>query len=292
MRGTWIAVGSVVVACALAPSAYADTVKLGESGDFTYMKSSNSLDGFGEFGNIATCRSGISELGGGAQVSGDDPSVSYVEWTHPAENRGWYGAAWHDTEVLTAKLTTWAICARVNEHDFSSPSRSRNIGPGPGPENISVNCDAGHVTGGGAWIDSRNGGREAWITSTFPIDAKADADDVPDDGWRTNEYLRPDNPFAVIEGGAVCLAGSRPTYEEASRVATGEVEAIDVYCPKKMAVVGGGAKWDGTADQAHLVWSRPVDGPDDGKLPDDGWSVKYDNSAEAGTTLHVYAVCM
>jgi hypothetical protein len=57
-------------------------------------------------------------------------------------------------------------------------------------------------------------------------------------------------------------------------------------------VTGGGAYVSGPADTAHMAVSRPIDGGDGDRVPDDGWEATVSSDGALPQTATVHAICI
>ena len=133
-----------------------------------------------------------------------------------------------------------------------------------------------HVTGGGAAAGINGTPGEAFVNSTHPIDTPDDADNVPDDGWRTRVYgIRQPGTRAV----AIC-ADEMPSYDKLGfEIAPASNSGAFVDCLPREQVLGIGVRIDGNAAQGRSVGASPDDAfpgrPNDApnEVPDDTASV-------------------
>ncbi len=146
---------------------------------------------------------------------------------------------------------------------------------------------SGRIVGGG--FDADTGSIDGMAVESTPVDTEADADRKPDDGWRTGAVdLRTAN--ANLASYAVC-SNAKVSYASATQtVKRGAVGKLQALCPQGTSDSAGGMQ-TGDFDRLQLSASFPVDGPDQGGTPDDGWAVKYFNRG-GKATVTVWAVCM
>jgi hypothetical protein len=64
-----------------------------------------------------------------------------------------------------------------------------------------------------------------------------------------------------------------------------------VLCPTGTKLSGGGVEVGGDSHKNEVATSEPLDGPDAGTLPDDGWFGTGNNGLDHSVALFVFAVC-
>jgi hypothetical protein len=152
-----------------------------------------------------------------------------------------------------------------------------------------VECPAGqHLTGGG--IDAVRGYPYGILNSSNPVDG-SDGNSRPDDAWigrvvNTSADTLPADAYAICSGG-------RPKVRSSTvHVQPDQPGAARAACPSGTHVTGGGADQNGfTIADAWVTVSLPLDGPDRGTAPDDGWRARVFNSSGDRESLSVFALC-
>ena len=144
------------------------------------------------------------------------------------------------------------------------------------PEPTGVIGGGVHITGPAA---------KSRVEKSAPFDS-GDPGSVPE-AWAGQATNLADHPRRV-EVFAICRASgplgiAYPEWQE-SMVAG---ETATVSCPVDMSVVAGGYG----LHAGNVVRSVPMDGPDAGERPDDGWLARGRNNGP-NTYLGVYAVCV
>src|SRR5262245_9423102 len=66
---------------------------------------------------------------------------------------------------------------------------------------------------------------------------------------------------------------------------------VKAMCPRGTHVTGGGVSDGADFGQLTIVHTYPVDGPDRGKAPDDGWAVLLQNLDDGSHAGKVQAIC-
>jgi hypothetical protein len=228
-------------------------------------------------------------FGGGSNAAGA-PNLSFMEADRPDDytdvdtllDDGWLSNA---IGTPPARLHSYTACI---QHAASYPFR--NIANQPsGLRSASIVCPGTQrVTTGGVFIATSG----SWETSSYPFDGP-DKDTIPDDGWKGGVFdtLGGIGGFSVY---AVCSSGLDLHYVK-SATATVPVKAVHglrAACPANEHVVGGGAKLTGSQQMGRLLASFPYDGPDAGKIPDDGWQTRVFNLGGGAKKVTAFAVCL
>lgn len=63
------------------------------------------------------------------------------------------------------------------------------------------------------------------------------------------------------------------------------------FCPEDRHVTGGGLLSGATYDETTIADSFPLDSPDSGSKPDDGWGATIDNQSAGSRGVTIYAIC-
>ncbi len=192
------------------------------------------------------------------------------------------GGAWHALQP-ERQLSVYGICSKSKA--VKSSAHIENFAPAPSTLGAAVSCAAGHVLGGGAFAPIS----DSYFDTTISTDGP-DADSIPDDGWRTLDALL-DGSSALLIVYDVCRTGPAPKYRgETAQVASGDQRTLRARC-NGGHVTGGGVSVTGPADEAHIAVSRPIDGGDRGRVPDDGWQATVFNDGSVTKTATVRAIC-
>ena len=134
--------------------------------------------------------------------------------------------------------------------------------------------------GGGAFIATTN----SHINASYPTAGNA---------WRARVF---DTGAGVggMQTYATCRGsgGVRTTTTLTSGIAAGTADQATAWCPSDRHVIGGGGRLFGPIDEAHLAASMPVDGPDAGAAPDDGWRAVGYNETGGDKNVRAYALCV
>lgn len=159
-------------------------------------------------------------------------------------------------------------------------------------------CKAGtKVVGGGATV--AGGAHHAGaIVGIYPEDSSKDANKIPDNVWtsRVDTFGNASEPMTAF---AICAApafATGITYAETHvpSIGYGEPEQT-ANCPPGTHVLGGGGFLSVSAAKAEteIIASRPVDGPDADKRPNDAWKYLAGVYGPGNLTYstNAYAIC-
>lgn len=270
-------------------AAQAATTPLGSADGVRYKTSSALLPSDGSAppnaGATAGCDEGWKAVAGG-QTIGSKPGLGISDsWV--GQDKYWYAEAWHHADVAT-RLRTFAICMKNPELSTStvvSPELSASSNP-----TADVICKEGSAVSGGVMTVGDDASHFS-LNASFPIDTTADADTVPDNGWRSYvDYAGPGGDTVHFSG--TCLAGWALTYTKATiSVPAKTALSTKATCPSGSIAVGGGVHVPGETELSHVIASRPWDGKDRNKAPEDGWRAGVRNEAPHSLSITVHAVC-
>jgi hypothetical protein len=112
----------------------------------------------------------------------------------------------------------------------------------------------------------------------------------PDDGAFAYAFNTTGSP-GTAQAWAICATGKTIYRSHTSRLRLNDAATVKAGCPRDMSVVGGGNFITGANDDATLQATRPFDGDDANRKPDDGWRVKAFNLRDGGKDLTAYAIC-
>jgi len=231
----------------------------------------------------AYCGNEWVSTGGGVAVNGD-PRYSFVSASNVG-NDGVFGGGWHALQP-DRRVSVYAICSK--SPSVSIQKRYANFAPAPSTVGFTTGCPTGHVLGGGVETPYP----VAHVTTTMPVDGP-DADKTPNDAWRGSGALLDDHTPELLLINIACSTGPQPAYRAAKvQVAAGEQHTLKVRCADRQHVSGGGIAVNGPADESHFAVSRPFDGPDADKVPDDGWLATVSNDGAAARTARGMAICL
>jgi hypothetical protein len=268
----------------------AHAAKLGKSGGFTYMKESGLLQGTGATNSTdvdVACPAGQESTAGGSATTGP-PATAYLNTSGKVGERQWYTEGWHASPAA-AKVVGWAICTKKKDQ-VEQGSEPETVDPAPASGTEAAFCEEGSfLTGGG--VRAVGDEDDFWINAINPIDGPGDLDSEVDDGFRAWLHHREGGSTTMITD-IVCMTGIDPAYRVEFKDTDNEVVKVKATCPGQRVVVGGGAYASGAASAAHVSRSAPIDGDDEGKIPDDGWSVTYFNHTATSHEYRAYAICV
>ena len=228
-------------------------------------------------------------FGGGSLASGG-VAKSFDEADRPDDyldadtnlDDGWLADA---IGTPPAKLHAYTACMK---HAATYPFQDLP-NDSSGNRTASIACPGTQrVTQGSMFIATVN----SWITSSYPYDGP-DKDTIPDDGWRGSVF----DTLGGIGGFsdyAICSKGLKLHYFKSppTKVKVKSAGTVKVPCTPDQHVVGGGERLTGTQSTGRLIGSFPYDGPDKGKIPDDGWQTKVYNLGGGPKQLTGFAICI
>jgi hypothetical protein len=187
---------------------------------------------------------------------------------------------WWDSSVESLNgrtLTGFAVCSQkpiryVRTETPQGPSSNR-IGTSTCP-------DGKVVVGGGAFIATTG----SYINASYP---------AADNLWRARIFDTNPTGLGGMETYAICRGKAVATRTQLTTgIAADSAAQATAWCPSDRHVMGGGGRLFGPIDEAHLAASVPVDGPDAGAAPDDGWRAVGYNASGADKSLRAYALCV
>jgi hypothetical protein len=265
---------------------------LGTTGGIRYATDSAAYDPTNNnFIDVyAGCGAPNWHLFGGGSLAAGGVAKSFDEADRPDDyldadtnlDDGWLA---NGKGTIPAKLHAYTACMK---HAASYPFHIV-ANDSSGSRTASIACPGTQrVTQGSMFIATSN----SWITSTYPYDGP-DMDSIPDDGWRGSVF---DTAGGI--GGfsdyAVCSKGLKLHYLKSSttNVKVKSAATIKVPCPAEQHVIGGGERLTGSQSAGRLIGSFPYDGPDNDKIPDDGWKAKVYNLDGSAKQLTGWAICL
>jgi hypothetical protein len=197
-------------------------------------------------------------------------------------SRGWIAAGAAMASCALAPATTGAAENGLVYIDVSGPITSGQ------PTAVDAGCPLDtHLVGTGG--DSLVGVLPGLLNSVTPFDGD-DEDLRPDDGARAYAFNTTASP-GEIRVWAVCAAGKTIYRSQTSKLRINHAATAKARCPRDTSVVGGGNYITGSNDDATLQATRPFDGGDADRKPDDGWRVKAFNLRDFRKDLTAYAMC-
>ncbi len=198
--------------------------------------------------------------------------------------------AWGSSVLSIAAIFVLAVATHAQASDLKYVSKSKvvpSVLPTLDGRGVAVaKCPKDHpkVTGGGVKIIGDNSNFDLEVGTTLP---QEDA--------RPNEWLGEANNSSGSEAQmtttAICAKG-RLKYPGRSRnIPPGGQATKRVACPSGTKLTGGGVSTEGASPRVEVAASKPFDGPDGNKVPDDGWLGSANNGTSSGLTLNVNAIC-
>ena len=233
------------------------------------------------------CDKGWRAVSGGQAVK---PSPSRAIGDSSIGGRRYFYAAGWQRHQKASPFAAYSVCLETTGLTMETSSEFGI--PADSQVTDAAYCVEGNAVGGGM---RPSGDVHAFsLNASYPVDSGADADTLPDDGWRA--YAQYSGEGAGSGDGALfdatCLTGPRPAYRSVTVnvPATTSVSA-QALCPKRRPVIGGGVYVNGSADKSHVHTSRPWDGQDSGTVPEDGWRGGVVNTSGSALQMTVHAIC-
>jgi hypothetical protein len=90
---------------------------------------------------------------------------------------------------------------------------------------------------------------------------------------------------------AICSKGTFTVVQDNRAIDANSQASLDVLCPTGTQLSGGGVEVGGDSHKNEVATTEPLDGPDAGTLPDDGWFGTGNNGLDQPVALFVFAVC-
>jgi hypothetical protein len=172
------------------------------------------------------------------------------------------------------------------------PVLDHTQGNGSGRTPASARCPDSHphVIGGGVELTIDNGDPFALdVGSTQPKEVTGGPDSWDVEANDNSVVARVDADQRVV---AICTADGHFTYEVRDRtVRPGGQAALRSPCPQGTQVTGGGVETSASSSKVGVGATEPVDGPDQGSVPDDGWVGTVNNGTASPEPMGVWAVC-
>ena len=131
------------------------------------------------------------------------------------------------------------------------------------------------------------------VASTKPFDGP-DRGSTPDDGWlaAVDSNTASQESFTVE---AVCAesGGYKYVHSERKNLPNNSSRSARATCPAKTDVTGGGVDNTGIDTGAEIESTFPIDGPDSGDRPDNGWEgVANNDHTGHAETVRAFAICL
>jgi hypothetical protein len=252
--------------------------------------------------SVAACPSSEFLItGGGGTIAGPADNVR-LGGIHPADffdpdsipNDVFFADAFNNT-AQAQNLKSYAICLRDSaggsDLDYSfndGPTINQGSSVGTG---ATANCTGGRLVGGGLEIPGpATAPNEEQLNSSHPSDSFG-GDGIFDNGWSGKLNVNSSSVERAPRAHAICLPQGvmKMRYRYETRVVFDAAATAKAKCPPGYRVSGGGSQ----GFFSRMLSSRPFDGKDKGKAPDDGWQVKVWKSPGADpSALLVHAICL
>jgi hypothetical protein len=172
---------------------------------------------------------------------------------------------------------------------FSYHLRSRQFRAGAVTK-ATARCPRGQqLSGSGFGITSPDAVDTYPVNDTIPVDGP-DRGREPDDGWRVTGT--PVESRSVPSAMAICSRVGKFAYKTAWTVPTyADTPGYAILCPRPhLHATGGGVALQGDGG-GFVNASFPVDGPDAGSAPDDGWVGSAHIDHPGTKKLHIFLIC-
>jgi hypothetical protein len=201
-----------------------------------------------------------------------------------------WAAGWRLRSLLAVgavSLIVLAVAGQASALKYYSktkavPSTPPTLG---GRGEVQASCPKSHpqVTGGGVRITGDNSNFDLEVAGTKPSGAR-------NGGW-SGEVNNSSGSTAQMTTTAICARG-RYRYPARSKLISPGVQATKkVSCPSGTKLTGGGVTTEGSSPRMEVAASKPFDGPDGNRTPDDGWLGSANNGTSSERTMSTFAVC-
>jgi len=177
-------------------------------------------------------------------------------------------------------VDVWAICVRRGAVRYRRDDEDIGMGEGATARASCRRRDS--VLGGGFFIVPVLV-TEASILAPFD---GGDRGSRPDDGWTVHGFNHT-GIGSIVGAHAICGRDKGLSYRSKAAAAPSMLatRSPTARCKGRAHALSGG----GSVGSGHIVESHPIDGPDRGKAPDDGWQVTLVTAA--GFKTRAFAVC-
>lgn len=178
-------------------------------------------------------------------------------------------------------VTVWAICT-------SQQLKYRFVPNLDGDTSESAFCPRPTVPVGGGVFTAGTFAQGVAVTSSAPLDGPDQ--DLRMDGW-TGAWAQAAGDPVGAGVLAICWDANAPKYRLASLTLSPQSQSFGLkLCRPEERLLGGGFRLSSTGSVTPNS-AYPIDGPDDGLLPDDGYRLIADNTLDAQPGASVFAVC-
>jgi hypothetical protein len=270
------------------------SAKVTSAGGLDYVTTKASTEPGEQTRARADCPGGTHPIGGGTSVSGgfgEQQLVGYTPVDRGDEDEkpddAWVGDA-DNFSPPQKTMKTFAICGAATYDYWTGVSYSLTAGD-HSQVGFGYCQDPLHAVSGG--IGYIAGGFDTvHLVRSQSTDDPAEPGIERDDGW----YVGAMNggPSQVgISARMVCAKGDYAYAEQVFTAAGNARTSATATCPKSMHVVGGAVVSAASASEMSLSASRPVDGTDPDRAPDDGWKVGIDKQDQFTASATAYATC-
>jgi hypothetical protein len=266
-----------------------DPVDAATSGDFIYVKAKQTTASVGSGVANVFCPDGTRTTGVGASMSESNGTNAWLTGIFPldrdfndADTDGDDGASaqgWNAT-VKKRTLTVYAICSQGADMNDQTYKRADSVlGSTTTGAGFNIDClgPQQEILGGGGGITANPYDRLSIATPNGDVFSYGFTGENP--GGRT------------FSGFSVCLPEANrvvTVVEKTIAVRPFSIGSAKVSCPAGTKVTGGGV---GNGSLRHILTSRPFDGPDADRVPDDGWAMKLANPDDERRDSTVDAIC-
>lgn len=293
-RGSALAVlaGALTLAVATADA------KTFNAGPMRYVTQQTNVASGGALAWDADCPAGSRVTAGGGEIAGPQGDV-HITSTFPFDgpdagalnDDAWRFQSFNDT-ATTKRERVYAACLRLGAGggELEHLTELRAVGGGTTSGGMDIGCQGDRVVGGG--ISMPGIPEDNVVNSTHP-DSLFNTSGTPDDRW-VGRFTTSNGPTNLIEH-AICLPAGvmKMRYTSAFKpVFGGQTKTVVARCPAKKGwhVAGGGIR--GVFFRPTVT--RPWDGKDKGRAPDDGWIAKagLPNVSSDPVVAQVHAICL
>jgi hypothetical protein len=280
------AAATIVALGATASAAGAST-----AGPLSYERTAATVPTIGGAAAVP-CPSGSKAIGGGGRIKAPAEGFAfgalelYDGGDGDTDADDGFRAGVYNAGTEPGSMTTVAICLRRGESKLVIRTDAVSVPAVLAGGVARAYCLAGtDLVGGGAAVEGPYGAFAQLISS-----GPGESDPPGLMGWEM-KATKPVGSAREMVARASCLPeGMRQVRQvrKQTSLAAGEIRAIKVRCPRRLHAGAGGA-----ADAVQILGSAPVDGPDAGKAPDDGWRVRLRNPDPAASQpVEARVICL
>lgn len=239
---------------------------------------------------VISCE-GLSPVAAGAELQGDELSLDLELHTAAIDDSSGFIEA-NNSSGSPGTMVIHTSCAQGH---FTYHDHEADFGPGTVAD-TKASCPLHtKLVGGGVRADEQNQddplAHQVEIGDSHPADGQ-DANSKPDDGWTATINNSPNSDTLVTVTAACASRGHyRVVSSDPKHVPINHQVSTKAKCPRGSQVTSGGVSITDNDPDLEVAGSFPIDGPDRGSKPDNGWQGVANNQSFPDTQTKAWAVC-